>query len=207
MFKILKNLFQKKPECKYVAGPGFYGTDIWKIVADRAFHNLDKGVRITGEVIGYTPTGKMIQPHYDYGVAMNELDFLVFKVDVVNSDGESFTMSHPQMVEYCQKKGFRTPECYYYGKAKDLFPELNVENHWHQNLLAQLESTFLNKKEVTCIDKTLPEEGVVLNIQKPLGWKALKLKDLTFLGHETKVLDSGETGVEEQTETIGDNDF
>lgn len=179
------------------SGDGWYGPggDIWSIVAERTFPKLDKGIRISGEIIGWTPTGKMIQPGYDYGVPQNELDFLVFKVDIVNADGETWTMNHPQMVEYCAKKGFRVPECYYYGKAKDLFPELDTAIHWHDNFLQKLEATFLGKKELTNKDKTLPEEGVVINICKPLGWKALKLKDLEFLGVETKQLDKGEAGV------------
>jgi hypothetical protein len=182
-------------------GAGWYGTDIWGIVAERAFPKLDKGVRITGEVIGYTPTGKMIQPGYDYGVPENELDFLVFKVDIVNPDGETWTLSHQQTVDYCQKKGFRIPECYYYGKAKDLFPELDTTHHWHDNFLQKLEETFLGKKELTNKDKTLPAEGVILRKEVPLGWKVLKLKDLEFLGVETKQLDKGEVGVEDTQDT------
>jgi hypothetical protein len=194
------------------SGDGWYGSgsDIWKVVAERAFPKLDKGIRISGEIIGYTPTGKMIQPKYDYGVPVNELDFLVFKVDVVNFDGETFTMSYPQMVEYCAKKGFRVPECYYYGMAKDLFPELNTEHHWHDNFLQKLEQTFLGKKEESCIDKTVPEEGICVSVQKPLGSKIFKLKDLEFLGYETQQLDSGDVGVTDEeidpVETLGDND-
>lgn len=184
------------------SGEGWYGEDIWGIVAERVFPKLDKGVRVSGEIVGWTPSGKMIQPGYDYGVPPNQLDFVVFKVDITNADGETFTLSHPQMAEYCSRKGFRIPDCFYYGRAKDLFPELHTEHHWHDNFLRKLEQTFLGKKELRNLDKTKPAEGVVVSIQKPLGWKALKLKDLEFLGIETKQLDEGDTGVQETDCTI-----
>lgn len=179
------------------AGAGWYGEDIWGIVAERVFPKLDKGVRVSGEIIGWTPSGKMIQPGYDYGIPQNQLDFVVFKVDITNADGETFTLSHPQLVEYCSRKGFRIPDCFYYGRAQDLFPELDTEHHWHDNFLRKLEQTFLGKKELRNIDKTKPAEGVIISIQKPLGWKALKLKDLEFLGIETKQLDNGEVGIDD----------
>lgn len=182
------------------SGDGWYGEDIWGIVAERVFPKLDKGVRVSGEIIGWTPSGKMIQPGYDYGVPQNQLDFVVFKVDITNADGETFTLSHPQMVEYCSRKDFRIPDCFYYGLAKDLFPELDTEHHWHDNFLRKLEQTYLGKKEERNLDKNKPAEGVVLSIQKPLGWKALKLKDLEFLGIETKQLDKGEVGVDDSPE-------
>lgn len=171
---------------------GFYDADIWGIVADKAFPLLDKGVRITGEIIGWTPSGKMIQPEYDYGVTKGTVDFIVFKVDIVDPDGITRTLDHLQMKHYCESKGFRTPETYYHGRAIDLFPDLEVDDNWHDNFLQKMEQQFLGKRELTNLNKTLPEEGVVLNICKPFGWKALKLKDLEFLGKETKQNDSGD---------------
>jgi hypothetical protein len=175
---------------------GFYNEDIWKIVADRVYPKLDKGIRVSGEVIGWTPSSRMVQPKYDYGIPVGQCDFLVFKIDYVNSDGEVFTLSHPQMLAYCEKKGLRTPETYYYGKAKDLFPDLDVETHWNKNFLDMLEATFLNKKDPLC-SQEVPMEGIVVSRQVPLSWEALKLKDLTFLGLETQILDAQESGEEE----------
>jgi hypothetical protein len=175
---------------------GFYQEDIWKIVADQVYPKLDKGIRVSGEVIGWTPGGKMIQPHYDYGLPVGQCDFLVFKVDYVNPDGETFTFSHHQALEYCQKKGLRTPETYYFGKAKDLFPDLDLQTHWKSNFLAKMEAEFLNKRDPLCT-ADVPMEGVVISKQKPLSWQAFKLKDLTFLGLESKILDAQESGEEE----------
>lgn len=172
---------------------GWYKEDLWRLPADVLYPKLDKGIRITGEIIGWTPNGKEIQKGYCYGLPQGKCDFVVFKVDYTNIDGENFTFSHPQFVEYCTRKGFRMPEVYYYGKAKDLFPELNTEQHWKENFLKKLEETYLGKRETSC-QTDVPAEGVVISIARPLGWEALKLKDLEFLGYETKMLDQQEAG-------------
>ena len=186
---------QKKTETENL---GYYGENIWSLVAKRVFPVLDKGCRVYGEIIGWTPNGKSIQKGYCYGLPKGELDFLVYRVDIVNFDGQVFTLSHDQMLEFCQKRGLRNPETLYRGKAKDLFSDIPVDHHWHQNLLERLEREFLGKLELKNADKTLPEEGICVRIVDGFKWKVFKLKDLAFLGHETNQLDKGEVSVEDE---------
>lgn len=175
---------------------GYYDEDIWKIVADRVYPKLDQGISVFGEIIGYTPSGKYIQKGYDYACNPGELNYVVFNITYTAPDGNVYTFSHQQLLEYCRKKLIPAPETYFYGKAKDLFPEISTENHWHENFLAKLEETYLEKDCHICRNK-MPSEGVIVRIDKPNEFKALKLKSLAFLGYESKTLDEGLVDIQE----------
>ncbi len=183
---------------------GFYDTDIWKIVSDRVFPLLDFGITVVGEIYGFTPSGAAIQPGYDYGCPPKELDFVVFKVTYTAYDGQVYVMSHPQAEAYCLSKGIDTPETFYYGKARDLFPDLDVHNHWHEGFLKNLEAKFLEKKCWLC-NNDVWAEGICVRKDTPLIWDALKLKSKNFLGYETQLLDSNELSAEEQEANMIEN--
>lgn len=165
----------------------------WSEVAERIYPLLDKGIRVTGEIIGYDGM-KLIQPDYDYGLTPGNNEFLIFKIDYVNVDGESFTFTFPQVVEYCKMKGLKTVYGYYHGLAKDLY-DIPQDSEWSSNFVKSLSEEFLGKRDPLCT-KDVPMEGIVVNKEVPLKWNALKLKDLEFLGLETKMLDEEKHGAE-----------
>lgn len=173
----------------------FYSSDVWKIVADKIFPSLPKGFSVAGEIVGYTPEGGSIQPNYDYGCEPNELDFWVFDVRFTNFDGHVYHLSHPEMQAFCHKYGFKTPRTFYYGLAKDLFPEISTENHWHQNFLEKMMEVYLEKKCDLCKNDVWAE-GIILRKMEPFEWNAFKLKSFNFLNYESKQLDSGEIDLE-----------
>ena len=133
----------------------------------------------------------MIQTPYDYGILKGQRDFLVFRIDYTNQDGEVISFSHEQIQAYCNKKQLKTPETYYYGKAKDLFDIPFDSPEWGKTFLKKLEGQYLDKVDPLCSTR-LPMEGVVVSRQIPFKWDAYKLKDLKFLGLETQLLDNAE---------------
>lgn len=173
----------------------FYDADVWKIVADKIFPSLAKGISVTGEIVGYTPTGQYIQKNYDYGCSPGNLDFWIFKVTYTSPDGHVYVFSHRQMVDFCLKFGFKTPKEHFYGQAKDLFPDIDVENHWHDEFLNRMIDRFMEKKCDICKNDVWAE-GVVLRKDTPNEWDAFKLKSFNFLEYESKQLDSGEVDME-----------
>lgn len=175
---------------------GYYDHDIWKIVNDRSFPLLDQGITITGEIYGFTPSGKAIQPKYDYGCPHGQLDFIVFKVTYTSPSGEVYVFSHEQTVDFCNKKGFKMAETFYHGIAKDLFPELDTTDRWHENFLEKLSERYLEKKCWLCKNDVFAE-GVIIRRDIPFIWDALKLKSLAFLNFESGQLDSTELSAEE----------
>ena len=173
----------------------FYDTDIWKIVADKIFPSLAKGISVTGEIVGFTPSGAAIQKGYDYGCSSGNLDFWIFKVTYTSACGQVYVFSHRETVDFCNKFGFKMPQTHYYGKAKDHFPEIADTNHWHENFLDKMINTYLEKKCTLCKNDVWAE-GVILRKDTPHEWDAFKLKSFNFLEGESKQLDSGEVDME-----------
>lgn len=180
----------------------FYDSDVWKIVADKLYPHLKKGYSAYGEIVGYTPTGSMIQRDYDYGCPPGSLDYLVYRMTYTNSDGDVFELSPAQMTDYCSRYGLKTPLLHYSGKAKDLYPELSTEEHWHENFLNNLIRDYLEKKCSFCRNDVWAE-GIVLRKDVPNQWEVFKLKSFNFLNAESIQLDSGEMDIETE-ESLGD---
>lgn len=179
---------------------GFYDADVWKIVADKVFPSLSQGISVTGEIVGFTPTGSAIQRGYDYGCQPGELDFYIFKVTYTSPCGKVHTFGHRETVEFCQKFGFKMPKTLYYGRAGHLFREWidpNWTGDWHKDFLDGLIDKYLEKKCSLCKNDVW-EEGIVLRKEIPFEWKAFKLKSTNFLLGETVMLDSGEVDLETQ---------
>lgn len=173
----------------------FYDSDVWKIVADKIFPSLPQGVSVVGEIVGYTPSGQAIQKGYDYGCSPGNLDFWIFKVTHTSPCGKVYVFNHRETVEFCKKFGFKMPETHYYGLAKDHFPEISTENHWHDNFLQKMIDVYLEKKCKLCKNDVWAE-GVILRKDTPFEWDAFKLKSFNFLSHESIQLDSGEVDME-----------
>lgn len=183
----------------------FYDSDVWKIVADKIFPSLSHGISVVGEIVGYTPSGQYIQKGYDYGCTPGNLDFWIFKVTYTSPDGKVYVFNHSETVEFCKKFGFKMPETHYYGKAKDLFPEISVEQHWHDNFLEKMIKTYLEKKCKLC-KNSVWAEGVILRKEVPFEWQAFKLKSFNFLEGESKALDNGEIDMETAESTQTNNE-
>lgn len=182
----------------------FYDADVWKMVADQIFPSLDAGISVVGEIVGYTPSGKAIQKNYDYGCEAGKLDFWIFKVTYTNPNGNVYVFNHQQTVNFCSKFGFKMPKTHFAGRAKDLFPELAVDDKWHDKFLEKMIETYLEKKCTLCTNDVWAE-GVILRKDVPHEWDAFKLKSFNFLMHESAELDAGVVDMEtaestEQTE-------
>lgn len=162
-------------------GGGFYGEDVWGVVAKEVGHLIPKGMTLYGEILGYTPSGSFIQKNYDYGCKEGEYKFYVYKISIVNEDGQVIFLSDPQIEEFCEKVGLRFKDTLlYHGKAKDLYPQISLDNEWRDNLLSQLEKDYNEKNCYMCTNK-VPEEGIILRVERLESYEAYKLKSKKFL--------------------------
>lgn len=112
-----------------------------------------------------------------------------------NPDGRVYEFSARQVQQWCTKEGLKSVEEYYYGYAKDLYPE-----HWNENFIQKLASDknfFMECESPTCNNK-VPHEGVVIKIENSLS-EAYKLKCIKFLEGESKSLDKGEVDIETES--------
>ncbi len=173
----------------------FYGGDLWGKIADELRDKLPKGYTIYGECLGYTEGGAYIQKPYDYGCEKGQHRLQVYRITVTNEDGLVHNLSTMQMQEFCDKNDLECVARYFVGQAKFAYPDLDTENHWHEEFIKKLEEDFNEKKCHMC-KNDVPEEGIALRVEKADEFKAYKLKSFAFLEHETKMMDEGQEDLE-----------
>ncbi|MBR5795507.1 MAG: hypothetical protein IKY26_05140 [Erysipelotrichaceae bacterium] len=187
---------------------GFYGVDVWA-EADKIIKPfLQKGMTIYAEIVGFLPTGSYIQKGYDYGCTMplgdsyklgEHFKVLVYRITMTNVDGVVHEFSAREVQQYCKNIGLDCVTEYYYGFAKDLYPELDPSEHWSENFISKLANDkrfYMEMNSPTCINK-VPHEGVVIKSEN-MRSEAFKLKCFAFLDKEGKALDKGESNIEDE---------
>lgn len=195
---------------------GYYDYNIWTLALETIKDYLDEGMSVYAEIVGYLPTGSMIQKDYDYGCvydpklydyktmsAKEMLEAKLFKIVVyritsTNVSGKVFEWSTQQIKNWCNKRQIGTVTELYYGPAKKLFPRLTVKTHWHENFLKHLREQYLENDSVLCLNK-VPEEGIVLR-REVNNISVFKLKANAFLQKETASLDKGIVDIESAQE-------
>ncbi len=182
----------------------FYKEDIWKLVCDDLKGKLHKSETVYGEIVGFTPSGSSIQKHYDYGCEQGKYKFYVYRITFTNADGVVFEYSWEQLKQRCKEMNVEHVPELYFGKAKDLFPELSIEEHWNVNFVEALKKKYLEKECEMCnvptdpelkkyLKKTynfirVPDEGIVLRIEG-LNIQSFKLKSENFVLFENGLKD------------------
>lgn len=212
---VVKNQFYNKE----VSG-GYYGCDIWGIAHKVLKPHLTKGITLYYEIIGYLPTGVPIQSlggqAYDYGYTKPVYDprtlttpfeygthygIKIYRITYTNLDGIVFEFSARQVQQWCKDRGLIPVTQLYYGYVKDLYPDLNVSEHWNENFITRLandKNFYMEELSPEC-QHDVPHEGVVIRNENGRS-EAFKLKCIRFLEGESKALDKGEIDIESEQE-------
>jgi hypothetical protein len=182
--KVIKNGYLNP-----TTGEGFYGEDIWGVVAKEVGHLVPKNWTLYGEVLGYLGSGAGIQGKYDYGCKVGEHKFYVYKISVVNTDGNVIFLTDKQIQEWCDKVGLLYSDTFiYYGSVIDYLENnlLNKEQDtWRDIFLKHLEDRFNEKDCYMCTNK-VPEEGIIVRVERLEQYEAYKLKSKRFLLMESE---------------------
>ena len=187
---------------------GYYGEDIWGVVAKEISHLIPKNWTLYGEILGYTPSGAFIQDGFDYGCQKGEHKFYVYKISVVNPDGQVIYLTDKQIQEWCEKVGLLFKDTFiYYGNIDNLFESKEfqdwdvlvrdkIRDSWKETLLDYLEFKYNEKDCYMCVNK-VPEEGIILRIEKLEHYEAYKLKSKRFILGESEAQEKGQENLED----------
>lgn len=201
--KVIKNQYLNEE-----IGAGYYGEDIWGIVAKEVGHLIPKNWTIYGEILGFTPGGRPIQGKYDYGCNQGEHKFYVYKISIVNPDGKVIYLTDKQIEEWCEKVDLLYKDTFiYYGNIDNLFEskeftDWNIlhrdveRDTWQETLLDYLEYKYNEKNCYMCVNK-VPEEGIVLRVERAFEYEAYKLKSKRFILMESESQEKEETNLED----------
>lgn len=173
----------------------YYKVNIWQ-EADKIVRSaLEDSLTFYYEIVGFTPTGGGIQGKYTYGCKPGEMRIFVYRITSTSEDGSVKEWPMDDVVEFCNKKGIDHVSVFYKGLAKDLFPELDINNHWHEELGKKLKTSFNLEKKCQICNNGVFAEGICLR-NETKGTNALKLKSRAFLLKETEELDKGIVDIE-----------
>lgn len=188
---------------EFLSGPAmsFYDHNVWELMGKEYSDAIQNSLTLYGEIVGFTPTGSAIQSMkgkpYDYGCKPGKCEFYCFRITSTSPDGNVYEFSLPQVIDYCLKHGIKHVPVYYIGRAKDKYPELDVNEHWHQNFLNKLIEEYLEKDDIYCNSVGLADEGIVLS-RRVGGFEGLKLKSQRFILGESEEADSDQVNIEDQ---------
>lgn len=201
---IIKNQYINKG-----VGPGFYKVDIWSEYGKLLYPLLNEGMTVYSEIVGYvTGSTSMIQKGYDYGCKPGENKIMPYRITETDKDGNHKEWNVQDVHDWTVGMVARHPELegrlepitiLYHGRLGDLYPNIDPENHWNEEVLARLESDKerfgMELNEPMCNTK-VPREGIVIRIDDDVKAEAFKLKTMAYKMKEAKQIDAGEVDME-----------
>ena len=181
-------------------GEGYYKVDVWTEASKKIIPLLAKGETIYAEIVGYLPDSTtFIQKMHDYKCNEGEFEVYVYRITQTNVDGIVYELSATQVQQWCELRGLKAVREMYYGKAKDLYPDIEVDDNWHQNFFDRLkndkEKFYMECSSPNCYND-VPHEGLVIRNDSNNDMPALKLKTELHYQWDSKQLDKGEVDIE-----------
>lgn len=195
-------------------GQGFYSQDIWSEWGNIVYPYLEEGMTVYGEIVGYlTGSDSMIQKTYDYGCEKGKNKLMIYRITTTNEDGSKNEWEVPevrgwtiQLIERMKSTGDPNWEniypidLLYHGTLEELYPDLDTENHWHENLLERMkndkEHFGMEENEPMCKTYEVPREGICIRKESDARPSCYKLKTISFALGEAIRMDNGEVDSE-----------
>jgi hypothetical protein len=189
----------------------YYKTDVWFDANEIIKEHLDAGMSAYYEIAGYSKNGEVIQSGpkglvFTYGAKEKEMKMYIYRLTYTNVDGKVFEFSIPQIREWCKLHALEMVPEVYYGKALDLYTKLKANYNrsfdvrkFQDRFFETLKTDENLHMEQACpyCNNGLPFEGLVLRIDSNVGNDAFKVKCDKFYALETKMIDKGETNMED----------
>jgi hypothetical protein len=210
---VIKNQYINKQ-----VNSGFYSVDVWGEYNELLKGKIPQNITIYGEIVGYlTDSSKMIQKGYDYGCKVGCNKLMIYRVNEKLEDGTHREYEIDEVIDFINNLVVNFPEIsdrimpytlLYHGKFADLYPNIDVANHWNENVLEAMKNDKqmlgMELDEVLC-DNKVPREGVCIRIANDPVKECFKLKCAKFLMKESASIDKGEVDIEMMDNYVGDN--
>lgn len=189
-------------------GDGYYEKDIWSEYGQLIYPYLDEGMTLYGEIVGYVSgTSSFIQKNYDYGCNVGENKLMPYRITKTDEDGnhkelnieEVYKWTIDMIKKYPELEGRLKPiTILYHGRLYDLYPELDIHNHWQENMFQKLseEKIFLMEMNEPMCKNKVPREGLVIRIFDDEKEEAFKIKCKKYMFREAELIDEGEIDME-----------
>lgn len=215
--KVIKNRYLNE------GAKDYYGSDIWGCVNKAFAKFLSPGMTVYGEIVGYIEgTTQMIQAKHDYGCESGQWKFMPYRITMTDETGKKTELNVSEVQSWISciidaygndnayqsgAKWYTYKDCLmplnilYYGPLKDMYADIDIENHFHENLLERMKNDkewlLMEKNEPMCKNK-VPREGVVIRIDNDICPRAWKLKSKLHYLQEAEQHDRGEVDIEEE---------
>lgn len=176
-------------------GDGFYSNDVWGAVNELFGKYIPNGMTVYGEIVGYVPgTSSMIQKNHDYGCEVGQWKFMPYRITDTDFLGNKVEWEVADVDDWTRKLVNNHPELekntmfltiFYQGKFKDLYPDIDTEHHWHENVLERMKNDKdlfgMELKEPLChlYEKEAIAAKAVLEKAKANGEPKKVIKKLT----------------------------
>ena len=202
--RVIKNQYYNET----VTG-GYHGVDLYKDAHEILKPCLQKGMMIFAEILGFKPDGGFIQGPWDYGCVPpksgekythnKHFKVLVYRITMTNESGYVHEFSAREVQQYCEKYGLNVVPEYYYGFAKNLYSDLEYNDDWSKDFIERLsdDKRFYMEMNSPDCNNPVPHEGIVIKIENGHSFAA-KLKCFNFINKENKILDAGESNIEDE---------
>lgn len=201
---VIKNQYINKE-----VNDGYYNTDVWGEYNELLKGKIEEGMTVYGEIVGYlSNSSKMIQKDYDYGCAVGTNKLMPYRITSTTTDGKKYEWNVNEVKEWTKKLIETYPEInerievipiLYHGTLQDLYPQLDIRNHWNEEVLEALKSDKehfgMEELEPICKNKVY-REGIVIRIDNDTTAEAFKLKTDSFYFAESKAIDKGQIDIE-----------
>ena len=206
-------------------GSGYYKQDVWSEYGELIYPYLAEGMTIYGEIYGFlTGSESPIQKTYDYGCEIGENKLMIYRISTAELDELGNEIHReweiPEVLEWTKNliqrmqdanddnwKRIHPIDLLYHGTLEDLYPGLDTENHWHENLLERMkndERFDMEKNEPLCKNQ-VPCEGIVIRKYGDTVLRADKLKCAAFLIGEALRVESNDFQDVEMMQGYGDD--
>lgn len=109
---------------------------------------------IYGEICGYlTGCQSMIQKSYPYECQPGENNIMIYRISTMGEDGKKYEWNVQDVYDWTVKLIDRMKDAYdnnwkrihpidilYHGTLSDLYPEIDEDNHWNENVFDKLKN-------------------------------------------------------------------